>query len=78
MSGFRKRTRRITLYKRELQLDGRVADTEIETFDRARAKSPSRENSRYAGPLSFTTAEGKKVLTGAIAFVAKEVSRSIL
>ena len=41
MIGFKERTWRITLYKRELQPDGRVADVEMETFDQARAKGTS-------------------------------------
>jgi len=73
MIGFKERTWRITLYKRELQPDGRVADVEIETFDEARAKVSSGDIRDSHGRLVFVTAQGKEVLSGGIAFVAREI-----
>jgi hypothetical protein len=43
-----------------------------------RAKSLSHDIRHARGRLSFTTAEGKEVLTGGIAFVAMQLYRSIL
>jgi hypothetical protein len=48
MMGFKEQTWKITLYKRELQPDGRVADIEIESFDRARPKQASGHIQRFA------------------------------
>lgn len=73
MIGFKERTWKITLYKRELQADGRVADVEIESFDGARPKAPSGDIHDPHGRLSFVTANGKEVLTGGVAFLAKEL-----
>ncbi len=73
MIGFQERTWRITLYKRELQPDGRVADVEIETFDGARAKVPSSEIWDSHGRLTFLTNHGKQIIAGGIAFIAKEL-----
>jgi hypothetical protein len=73
MIGFKERTWRITLYKREMQADGRVADVEIESFDGARPKHSSGDIHDSHGRLSFVTANGKEVLTGGVAFVAKEL-----
>jgi hypothetical protein len=73
MIGFKERRWKITLYKRELQADGRVADVEVESFDDARAKQPSGDIHDSHGRLSFLTAAGKEVLTGGVAFIAKEV-----
>jgi hypothetical protein len=74
MIGFKERTWRITLYRRELQPDGRVVDVEIETFDQVRPALPSGDIRDSHGRLQFLTAQGKEVLTGGIAFVAKELS----
>ena len=71
--GFKERTWRITLYKRELQPDGRVADVEMETFDQARAKGSSGDIREANGRLAFLTANGKEVVTGGVAFVAREL-----
>lgn len=73
MIGFKERKWRITLYKRELQADGRVADIEIESFDEARAKQPSGDIHDSHGRLSFLTGNGKEILTGGIAFIAREL-----
>ena len=73
MIGFKERTWRITLYKRELQPDGRVADVEMETFDQARAKGTSGDIREANGRLAFLTAKGKEVVTGGVAFVAREL-----
>jgi hypothetical protein len=73
MIGFKERTWRITLYKRELQPDGRVADVEMETFDQARAKGTSADIREANGRLAFLTANGKEVVTGGVAFVAREL-----
>lgn len=73
MIGFKERTWRITLYKRELQPDGRVADIEIESFDGARAKQPSGDIHDSHGRLSFRTGNGKEILAGGIAFIAREL-----
>lgn len=73
MIGFKERTWRITLYKRELQPDGRVADVEMETFDQARAKGTSGDIREANGRLAFLTATGKEVVTGGVAFVAREL-----
>ena len=73
MIGFKERTWRITLYKRELQPDGRVADVEMETFDQARAKGTSGDIREANGRLGFLTANGKEVVTGGVAFVAREL-----
>jgi hypothetical protein len=72
MIGFRERTWRITLYKRELQPDGRVADVEIESFEDARARQPSGDIRDSNGRLSFLTARGTESLAGGIAFIARE------
>lgn len=56
-----------------MQADGRVADVEIESFDGARPKHPSGDIHDSHGRLSFVTANGKEVLTGGVAFVAKEL-----
>ena len=58
MIGFKERTWRITLYKRELQPDGRVADVEMETFDQVRAKGSSGDIREANGRLAFLTANG--------------------
>ena len=73
MIGFKERTWRITLYKRELQPDGRVADVEMETFDQALAKGTSGDIREANGRLAFLTANGKEVVTGGVAFVAREL-----
>ena len=73
MIGFKERTWRITLYKRELQPDGRVADVEMETFDQARAKGSSGDIREANGRLAFLTANGKEIVTGGVAFVAREL-----
>jgi hypothetical protein len=73
MIGFKERTWRITLYKRELQPDGRVVDVEMETFDQARAKGTSGDIREANGRLAFLTANGKEVVTGGVAFVAREL-----
>lgn len=73
MIGFKERTWRITLYKREVQPDGRVADVEMETFDQARAKGSSGDIREANGRLAFLTASGKEVVTGGVAFVAREL-----
>jgi hypothetical protein len=73
MIGFKERTWRITLYKRELQPDGRVADVEMETFDQARAKGTSGDIREANGRLVFLTDQGKEVVSGGIAFVAREL-----
>lgn len=73
MIGFKERTWRIALYRNELQPDGRVVDVEIETFDQARPGLPSGDIRDSHGRLQFLTAQGKEVLTGGIAFVAKEL-----
>jgi len=44
---------RITIYKRELQPDGRVADVEMETFDQARPKARRVTSERANGRLAF-------------------------
>jgi hypothetical protein len=72
MIGFQERKWRITLHKRELQPDGRVADVEIESFDDARARQPSGDIRDSHGRLSFLTTQGKEILTGGIAFIARE------
>ena len=72
MIGFQERTWRITLYKRELQPDGRVADVEIESLEDARARQPSGDIRDSNGRLSFLTARGKEILAGGIAFIARE------
>lgn len=73
MIGFQERNWKITLYKRELQTDGRVVDIEIETFDQARAKLPSGDIRDSHGRLAFLTAHGKEVVTGGVAFIAREL-----
>jgi glucose/arabinose dehydrogenase len=73
MIGFKERTWRITLYKRELQPDGRVADVEMETFDQARAKGTSGDIREANGRLVFLTDQGKEVVSGGISFVAREL-----
>ena len=73
MIGFKERTWRITLYKREVQPDGRVADVEMETFDQARAKGSSGDIREANRRLAFLTASGKEVVTGGVAFVAREL-----
>jgi hypothetical protein len=72
MIGFKERTWRITLYKRELQPDGRVADIEIECFEGARAGQPSGDIRDEHGRLSFLTSTGKEVVSGGIAFIARD------
>lgn len=76
MIGFKERTWRIALYKRELRTDGHVADVEIESFDGARPKQPSGDIHDSLGRLSFVTANGKEGLTSGAAFVAKELKRA--
>jgi hypothetical protein len=73
MMGFKERTWKITLYKRELQPDGRVADIEIESFDRARPKQASGNIQRFARSVVVCNGyrEGSPHLW--IAFVAKEL-----
>lgn len=73
MIGFKERRWKITLYKRELQADGRVADVEVESFEEARAKQSSGDIHDSHGRLSFLTANGKEILTGGIAFIAREL-----
>ena len=73
MIGFKERRWKITLYKRELQSDGRVADVEIESFEEARPKQPSGDIHDSHGRLCFLTTSGKEVLTGGIAFIAREL-----
>lgn len=73
MIDFKERTWRITLYKRELQPDGRAADVEMETFDQARAKGSSGDIREANGRLAFLTANGKEVVTSGVAFVAREL-----
>lgn len=73
MIGFKERRWKIILYKRELQPDGRVADVEIESFEDARPKQSSGEIHDSHGRLSFLTAKGKEILTGGVAFIAREL-----
>jgi hypothetical protein len=42
--GFQEKRWRVTLYKRAVQADGRVADVEIETFDDVRPRYPARRD----------------------------------
>jgi len=71
--GFQEKRWRVTLYKRALQPDGRVADVEIETFDDARPRYPAGEIVDARGRLAFVAANGKEVLSGGMAFVAMEL-----
>jgi hypothetical protein len=50
-----------------------VADVEMETFDQARAKGTSGDIREANGRLAFLTANGKEVVTGGVAFVAREL-----
>jgi hypothetical protein len=71
--GFQEKRWRVTLYKRAVQGDGRVADVEIETFDDVRPRYPASEIIDARGRLAFVDARGKEVLSGGMAFVAKEL-----
>jgi hypothetical protein len=71
--GFQEKRWRVTLYKRAVQPDGRVADVEIETFEDVKPRYPASEIVDARGRLAFMTANGKEVLSGGVAFVAKEI-----
>ena len=71
--GFQEKRWRVTLFKRALQPDGRVADVELETFEDVKPRYPAGEIVDARGRLAFVTSGGKEVLSGGVAFVAKEV-----
>jgi hypothetical protein len=71
--GFQEKRWRVTLYRRAVQSDGRVADVEIETFDDVKPRYPASEIVDARGRLAFVTGNGKEVLSGGVAFVAKEL-----
>lgn len=64
---------RIVFYKRQLQSDGRIADVEIAVFENARPLSPDGGLRDIHGRVVFRTDEGKEVVAGGVAFLAKEV-----
>jgi hypothetical protein len=71
--GFQEKRWRVTLYKRTVQPDGRVVDVEIETFEDVKPRYPASEIVDGRGRLAFMTTNGKEVLSGGVAFVAKEI-----
>jgi hypothetical protein len=64
---------RIVFFKRQLQSDGRIADVEIDVFEDARPMSPDGGLRDIHGRVVFRTAEGKEVVAGGVAYLAKEV-----
>jgi hypothetical protein len=64
---------RIVFFKRQLLPDGRVADVEIAVFENAEPLTPTGGVRDIHGRVVFRTAEGKEVVAGGVAYLAKEV-----
>jgi len=64
---------RVVFYKRQVQPDGRVADIEVAVFEKAVPMTPSGGLTDIHGRVVFKTAEGKEVVAGGVAYLAKEV-----